>query len=106
MLFAALKTIFHVCKNIFLRDILIFLYLSELSQTLCTAEFFAAIFHLEHHRCVAVGATVHTNQQVVHVAEAQKTGVTAELVDDVQMYDFMSALQEDKQKTVCDPLFT
>lgn len=53
-----------------------------------------------------MGATVHTNQQVVHVAEAQKTGVTAELVDDVQMYDFMSALQEDKQKTVCDPLFT
>ena len=69
-----------------------------MSQTLGTAEFFAAIFHLEHHGCVAVGATVHTNGQIVHVTEAQKTGLTAELVDDVLMYDLMSALQEDKQK--------
>lgn len=67
-------------------------YLSELGQTLCTAEFFGAVFHPEHERCVAVGATVLTDGQVVHVAEAEKTGVTADLVDDVLLDDLMFAL--------------
>lgn len=79
-------------------DILRFLYLFELGQTLCTAELSAATFHLEHDRCAAVGATVLTDAQVVHVAEAQETGIAADFVDDVLLYDLTFALQEDKRR--------
>lgn len=47
-----------------------------------------------------MGATVLADGQVVHVAEAEKTRIAADLVDDVLLYDLMFALQEDKQRTV------
>ena len=69
-----------------------------MGQTLCIAEFFAAVIHLEHDRCFAGGMTVLTDGQVVHVAEAEKTGIAADLVDDVLLNDLMFALQEDKER--------
>lgn len=81
-------------------------YLFELAQTLCTAEFSAALVRLEDDRRVAVGATVLADEQVVHVAEAETTAIAADFVDDVLMHDLMFALPEDQRKTFCHKRFT
>lgn len=76
-------------------------YLFELGQTLGTAEFDAAALRLEHDWFVAAGVTVLTDWQFVDVAEAEKAGLAADLVDDVLLYDLMFALQDvDKQQNV------
>lgn len=74
-----------------------------MSQTLCIAEFFVTVLRTEHERFAAAGVTVLTDGQVVYVAEAEKTGVAADLVDDIMSYDLMFALQKDKDRTVCQP---
>lgn len=66
-------------------------FLLELSQTLCIAEFFVTVLRTEHERFAAAGVTVLTDGQVVYVAEAEKTGVAADLVDDIMSYDLMFA---------------
>lgn len=76
-------------------DVLRHRYLFELGQTRDAAEFLSGFSHLQHDRRAAVGATVLTDRQLVHVAEAEETGIAADLVDDVVLYDLMLALQED-----------
>lgn len=62
--------------------------LFELCQTLCTAQCFAAVIHLEPERRVAAGVTVLADGQV---AETEEAGFTADLVDCVLLYDLMFA---------------
>lgn len=65
-------------------------------QTLCIAQSFVAVLHLEHERpAVAVGATVGTagHGQLVHHAEAVEAGVAADLVDGTAQDHLVFTLQ-------------
>lgn len=73
-----------------------FSYLFVLGQTLCVAQSFAAVVHLQHQWfVVAVGAAVRAagHRQVVHRTETVKTGVTADLVDSTTQDHLMFALR-------------
>lgn len=74
-----------------------FLYLFELSQTLCIAYGFAGILHLQQERFVcAVGATAPAARhgQVVDGTETAKAGIAANLVHGATQDHLMFGLWE------------